>query len=559
MKEILRTFITLISTLILVSCAQSVRQNSSVVENRLSHDSLLYSTLVAEMAGHKGNFKESVSHYRRVVKETRQLPVVSRAVRIMMYAREFDAANETIQKWLDLAPEDLEAHQLAATIALQQGNIRLASDRTEWLLAHSGNKQGYKMLAALLERLDKPDVALKVMESLLINHREDIAAQVLYARIALNANKYRKARSAANHAVSLDPDNVEAQIILARSRIELGEIEQSLSELKAAVEKSSKNRELRLSYARLLVSSNRFESAIRQFEMLIQLTPKNADLMYSTALVMLQIKRYSEAEQYFRKLSGLGSHRQQALYYLGRLEEDRKQFEAALGWYRQVGDGVFYIEARMSAARVQGKTGEIAQARERFALLRESNQKSVARIWLSESDMFRELNQDQAAYEVLEEAVKQIPESVDLLYSKALAAERIGRIDILEQDLKVVLKRQPDHAHALNALGYTLADRTQRYTEAFKYIQQALKLEPSDPAIIDSMGWIQYRLGNLEQALEYLRRASIKLLDGEVAAHLGEVLWVSGEREAATQVWDKALLKYPDSEVLIKAIRRFNP
>ena len=309
----------------------------------------------------------------------------------------------------------------------------------------------------------------------------------------------------------------------------------------------------------MLMTVNRYESAIAQFEILLEDQPGNGDLLYSTALLYLQVRSYASAETKLKKLLELGEHRQEAWYYLGRLEEKRKRYDEAREWYARVDNTSLYIDAQMAAARVQGKSGALDEARERYRVLRESNPDHAVTIWLSESEMLREMEDYEVAYELLNEALSEYPEDTDLRYSRALAAERVDRIDILESDLKMVLEKEPDHAHALNALGYTLADRTKRYKEALGYISRAFELEPNDPAIIDSLGWVHYRLGNYDKAIDYLTRANEVLRDGEVAAHLGEVLWVTGNREAADALWQEALRENPDSKILLRAIKRFKP
>jgi len=364
---------------------------------------------------------------------------------------------------------------------------------------------------------------------------------------------------AATKAIQLDDKNAEAKVVLARSQIELGNTDEALQALDNLLKQESKNSELRLTYARMLMAVNRYESAIKQFEIILEQSPDNADLIYSTALLHMQVKSYSSAETYLKKLLALGQHQQQAWFYLGRLEEKRKQYRKAQEWYARIDTNDLYIDAQMGAARVQGKSGNLDDATKRYAILRDSHPEHATSIWLSESEMLREIHDDQGAYQLLNKAVELHPDDIDLRYSRALAAERVDRIDILESDLKLVLEKDPNHAHALNALGYTLADRTDRYDEAMIYITKAFELEPNDPAIIDSMGWIQYRLGNLDKAIEYLTIANEALRDGEVAAHLGEVLWVKGDREAANALWMKALREYPDSKILIRAIDRFKP
>jgi len=521
---------------------------------------LFYNTLVAEIAGHRGDLQESVKYYQQVIDSTTDLAIIKRAARIMLYAREYQAVNQAVNRWLQLAPDDIEARQVAITTSLLQGDLPSSVTNLEWLLNFARDEEeGFTLLAALLERVPDKQIAASAMGEMASRYPHSIEAKIFYARLAYAAKQYKEAELAATAATQIENDNVEARIILARAQIELGDTDNALQTLNKLLQQNPKNSELRLTYARLLMAVNRYESAISEFEVLLEQTPDNADLIYSTALLSMQVKSYSSAESYLKKLLSLGKNQQEAWFYLGRLEEKRKHFDKAQSWYARVDNAGLYIDAQMGAARVQAKSGQRDEARKRYATLRESYPEHATSIWLSESEMLREIHDDQAAYELLDRAVTLHPDDIDLRYSRALAAEKIDRVDILESDLKFVLEKQPDHAHALNALGYTLADRTNRYDEALAYILKAFKLEPNDPAIIDSMGWIQYRLGNLDKAVEYLTIANEVLRDGEVAAHLGEVLWMQGDHEAASILWKEALREYPDSKILIRAIDRFKP
>jgi tetratricopeptide (TPR) repeat protein len=243
--------------------------------------------------------------------------------------------------------------------------------------------------------------------------------------------------------------------------------------------------------------------------------------------------------------------------YLGQVAEQRKQYDQAAAWYQQIESGNFYFEAQARLSLTLAKRGQLQEARELLhALQPETEQQQVQRI-LTEEQMLSEAKQYDEALHVLSAALKDLPDNTDLLYARALVAEKLNRIDLHEADLRKVLSKEPKNAHALNALGYTLADRTTRYKEALELLEQALALKPDDPFIMDSMGWVQYRLGNHAEAVRYLKSALEKRPDAEIAAHLGEVLWVSGDRAGAESVWSRALKDTPDNEVLMGVIKKF--
>ena len=539
--------------------ANTVKKQQAEAEKQPDNP-LLYNTLIAEIAGHRGDLKQSVVHYQKVIDSTNDVDIIKRAARIMVFSKDYPAANRAVNRWLQLAPMDIEARQVATTTSLYQGDIDSAVMHLEWLLGQAKDQhQGFKLIAALLERVPDKQTAVAAMEEMSSRYPEIIEGHIYLARLAHASEQYELAVSAATEAKKLDDNNADAHISLARAQIELGNTEQALQSLDHLLKQEADNDELRLTYARMLMTVNRYESALAQFKVLLDRSPDNADLVYSTALLYLQVNSYTAAETSLKKLLQLGKHEQEAWYYLGRVAEKRKQYEQANDWYGRVDHASLYIDAQMAAARVQGKSGQVSEAKERYRLLREGNPVHATTIILSESEMLREIDDDRGAYDLLNEAVEQYPDDLDIRYSRALTAERVDRIDILEGDLRMVLEKEPNHAHALNALGYTLADRTTRYDEAFTYVSKAYELEPNDPAIIDSMGWVHYRLGNYDQAIEYLTKAHEILRDGEIAAHLGEVLWVSGNREAAKALWKEALRAYPDSKILLRSIKRFEP
>ena len=555
-----KIFQYLLALLVLSGCtAGSVKQQPGSNAGS-SANPLLYNVMIAEIAGHRGDLNRSVDYYEKVIDETGDLDIIRRAARIMLFAENYPAANRAVIRWLEVAPDDIEARQVATSTSLREGDIDSAVMNLEWLLARAKDRhQGFNLIMALLERVPDKQIAMATMVEMSSRYPDVIEGHIFLARLAYDAEQYETAVSAATDAIKIDNASSDAHISLARAQIELGNTDEALKALEKLLVREPDNTELRLTYARMLMTVNRYESALTQFEILLKETPTDGDLLYSSALLYLQVRSYASAETKLKKLLELGEHRQEAWYYLGRLEEKRKRYDEARDWYARVDNTSLYIDAQMAAARVQGKSGAIEDAQERYRILRESNPSHATTIWLSESEMLREMEDYQAAYDLLNEALSEYPDDTDLRYSRALAAERVDRIDILESDLKVVLKKEPDHAHALNALGYTLADRTTRYKEAYRYISRAYELEPNDPAIIDSLGWVHYRLGNYDKAIEYLTRANEVLRDGEVAAHLGEVLWVTGNREAADALWQEALRENPDSKILLRAIKRFKP
>ncbi len=313
-----------------------------------------------------------------------------------------------------------------------------------------------------------------------------------------------------------------------------------------------------MAYARLLTDAKRFDDARRQFEILQVQAPNNVDVLYALGLLYLQVNRLDEAEKKFMRLTKLKKRVFDANYYLGRIAEERNKLNQASNYYQGVHGGENYLDANIRLSLILAKQGQVEKALTNIRSIEQPGDANRLIVIQAEGEILTEEKRYEEAMALFDRAIEAKPHP-DLLYSRAMLAEKMGRLDILETDLKRILVDDPDNATALNALGYTLADRTNRYEEAYEYIKRAYELSPDDFYILDSMGWVLYRLGRLDEAVDYLRRALEIRNDPEIAAHLGEVLWVMGDKEAARKVWDTALQATPKDDRLLKVIERFNP
>jgi tetratricopeptide (TPR) repeat protein len=280
----------------------------------------------------------------------------------------------------------------------------------------------------------------------------------------------------------------------------------------------------------------------------------------AVGLLSLQLKDLDTAESTFKTLLDLDYRDPDAVrYYMGQVQEERKRYDEAELWYRSVARGENLLSAQSKVAQMLAKQGRLDEGLKYLRQVEPQNNQQRAQLSMAEAQLLREAGRYQEAYDLLGKALEKLPNYPDLLYDYAMAAEKLDKIEVMEANLRRLMQIKPDHAHAYNALGYTLADRNIRLQEARDLIAQALKLAPDDPFIVDSMGWVEFRLGNFNQSLEYLHRAYQMRADPEIAAHLGEVLWAKGERDEAKRVWQAALKEYPDNETLRRAVKRFVP
>ncbi|HEY0337953.1 MAG TPA: tetratricopeptide repeat protein, partial [Burkholderiales bacterium] len=316
----------------------------------------------------------------------------------------------------------------------------------------------------------------------------------------------------------------------------------------------------RLNYARLLVAAKRYPEARKQFDTLIEQFPENGDVTMAVALLAVQANDFRSAETQLKRALDMGyGEPDVARLYLGQLTEEEKRYDEALKWYGSVEPGEQYVNAQARYAGVLAKQGRLAEARKHLQQVSTEDPQQRVQLTQAEAQLLRDANEYQQAFDLLAQALQKMPDTPDLLYDHAMAAEKVNRPDVLERSLRKLIELRPDHAHAYNALGYTLADRNERLTEAHELIEKALKLAPSDAFIMDSMGWVLYRMGRRQEALDYLQRAYTMRADGDIAAHLGEVLWADGQQDEARKLWTNALKENGQNEALQNAIKRFAP
>jgi tetratricopeptide (TPR) repeat protein len=524
---------------------------------------LLYDLLLGEIAGQRGRLEVAVASLKRAALASRDPRLAQRATQVALYAKRPDEAIDSARLWVELQPDDLEAREALSVALLEHGQLAEAQTQMEQILVLTGSDdnlgQAYLRLAALLGKQTLRAAALDVMRALVALHPQLQEAQFALAHIAVRAGELDTAAAAIDQALRLAPDWEDAALFKIRilgSQKEAGQAEAFYEKFLADHPRA---KTLRLNYARHLVDTKQWERAREQFKRVVADSPRDADAVYAVGLLAMQSEVYDEAEKYLRQNLELQPENDQARLYLGHLAERRKQYDEARRWYDQIDSGGFFFEAQVRIGLLTAKQGDLAGARAHLAGLEPESESQTIQLILAEDQMLRDAKQYSEAFEVLTQGLRRYPDNTDLLYGRALVAERLDRIDAHEADLRKILKADPKNANALNALGYTLADRTTRYREALDLLEQALALKPDDPYIMDSMGWVQYRLGNLAEAKKYLKAALDKRNDAEISAHLGEVLWMMGDTAGAESVWKRALQDTPDNELLLGVIKKFKP
>ncbi len=533
---------------------QSISQESPKAE-------LLYELLVGEIAGQRGAVDIATENYLRAARHSDDPRIAERAAKIAVYAGDKEKALAAAERWVELAPENSEAQQVVAIMYLRNGRVDDAVPYLERVRdTHAEQRyKGFMFVAQLLGREQDKKSALQAMSRVVEKHPEEAEALFAYAHLAMRAEQYTLAHQLLDKVEALRPDWSDAYLLRAKLYQAEEDIDAAVAAYRKAIALRPDDLEMRLSFARMLVEERRLAQAREEFKRLEKRAPDNADVLFALGLLALQAEQAEEAKRYFSRLIHNGQRIPDASFFLGRIVESEGKDQEALRWYRKVNGGNNYFEARLRIAILTARQGKVDDARALLQDLVVDNPAQEIRVLLVESDILRQDRRYEEAFEVLSRGLADYPDNPELLYAHAMAAERLGRIDVLERDLRKMLEADPDNAQVLNALGYTLADRTTRYDEAYRYIKQALELEPEDPAILDSMGWVLYRLGRHQEAIDYLRKAleKAKAGDAEIAAHLGEVLWVVGEEKEARKIWEKARERHPDDEILRDTMQRF--
>lgn len=525
------------------------------VYSSFSEDTL-YSLLSAELAGQRNRLDIALDNYVTQAINTQDPGISERAFRIAEYLGADQAALDTSLIWVKNAPDDIEAQRAAAIQLARNGRYDESLVYMEKVLQAKGDTHfDFLALAAIETDAETRAGLQKSFDSLLAKHPDN--GQLIFGK-ALLMQQDGDAEGALKLLEKNPPQNGEIAPILLRARLlqSLNRGDEALPLLKKSVSQYPDDKRLGLTYARTLVEQNRMAEAKVQFASLVEQYPEDDELRFSLALVCLEGKSWDEAEGYLQELIERDSHVDSAHLNLGRIAEERNDPEGALAEYALVGPGNEYLPAQLRQADILISHGRGAEASKKLALARDAQPDYAIQLYLIEAETLAANNQTDRAWNTLQQALKQYPDDLNLLYSRAMLAEKRNDLEQMERDLRAIIQREPDNALALNALGYTLSDRTTRYAEAKALIQQAYDLSPDDPAVLDSLGWVNFRLGNLDEAERLLRQALERFPDQEVAAHLGEVLWANGKQREAKKIWGTFLKENPDSPILRKTILR---
>lgn len=522
---------------------------------------LLYQFLLGDIALQRGRPELAAQSYLELAKKTRDPRVARRAAQLAYETRQMDKSVEAFGLWQELEPSAPVAKQMLVSLLISGGKFQEARPYVDQLIASSPKNAGgaFMLLQSLLVRAPDKSVALDWIVDVTHPYPNLAEAHWAVAQVAVTAGKKDLALSEIHQAVKLRPEwdmaaMFEVQLLLPT------EPAKSLDLLQKYSAAYPNNKDVRLFYARTLLDQKRYAEAREQFQKLLAADPDNAELAFAVALLSLQMGELGRAEKELQETLAHGKKDADTVrYYLGQLNEAKKDDATALVQYHQVLEGDYVYSARMREAFLLNKAGKLNEARAVLKSAQVTDEQQQVSLILVDAQMLRDAKQYDTSYQVLSDALKTFPNQQQLMFEVAMAADKLGKNEVFEQTLRKLLQVAPDHAQAYNALGYSFLERNVRVEEGMKLVEKAYQIEPDDAAIIDSVGWGYYRLGKLDKSAEYLRRAFASNPDPEIAAHLGEVLWTQGNKDEAKKIWHEAMKANPENDVLRSVVKKFIP
>ena len=520
-------------------------------------DDSLYELLVAEVAGYRSRYDIALNKYGDAAAETRDPGVAARATRLALYLKKYGEALETALIWAEVEPENVTARRHALDLLLRAGKLELALGQMEAikLLTGTASFDVFAYRAADLAPKKRAAVLAAITEML---NRHPGDEQLMFSRAVLleQSGQLPEALSIAEELliVAKKPYVIVLKTSILNAMQRGGD---AITYLRGEINDSQPNRRLQLTLARMLFKKGDLEAARIQYNNVLNDSPNDGDVLFALALIALEQGEDLQAQQHLERMVRWNRRSGEAHYYLGEIAERRSDTEAALQEYAEAGEGYEFMPAQERIVSILADEGLWEQARVHLRQLRTQKPEHRQRLRIMEAQLLADRGQEKEAMSFLDSILLLEPENIELLYYRAITGQRFGQLDILEADLRRVIELDPSNADALNALGYTLADQTNRHEEALELIEKALTIRPQEAAFIDSLGWVHYRLNNFQIALTHLRRALEIFRNDEIAAHLGEVLWVVGDKTEASQVWEEGLRLAPESEILKNVIQRF--
>ncbi len=558
------------STLALSACASNGGYHSQPGQTKTNPEGavtaeFVYRYLIAEVAGQRGDLATSGTIFYELAKTTRNPGLAERAAKVSAYGNVGQLTMPAVKLWAELDPASNEAQQAMTEMLVGSGKLKEAQPYLAQLFVKEETRAGgFLYLSTLLSRNPDKAAVLTLVQALAKPYPELAEAQFAIAQSAWAAQKDNVALDALNKIETLKPDWPIAALLKGQVLSEQNPLT-AINFYQDFLDQHPDANEIRLNMAKLMVSQKQYDLAKANFPILLA-NAKNseaknaAEVTAIVGLLSFQGGDYPAAEGYFQEALKLGFKDADQIYlYLGQVNDKQNHPEQSLSWYNNVAPGQHYLEAQVNIATAMARDGKVDLAIDKLDSLENLNTQQQIIVIQTEASLLVKAGRHQEAFDLLDKAVKNLPNTADLVYDYALAAERLQKFDLMEAELRKTIKDMPNFAAAYNALGYSFADRNIKLNEALSLIEKALNLSPNDHYILDSLGWVHFRKGNLNKALDYLQQAYQFNADPEIAAHLSEVLWQQGKQDQANVVLNEALRNHPNNELLKTTRSKLKP
>ncbi len=531
----------------------------TVADKRFSQDSL-YALLVAEMAINRSQFDVALNNYTQQVNTIDDIEVTRRAARVAFSLNKYDQALTLARKWEALAPYSIEAKQTLTETLVQQNKLEDAFIYAKTLLALN-EQVDFEAIAARTSPAT-PELTRKLEKQyrqLLPSYPDNTSILVGLSLLLEQQQQYQPALDFANKAQTLEPKNIKATYQQARLHQLLENNELAVAKMGDLVQLAPYNPALRLRYAKLLAKQGNLDAAHAQYSVLLSQQPNNNEILLALAIIEEKQQNYKSAASHFKQLIDRKQQTSIAHYSLANIYLKQDNTAQALVHYKQVSAGDYYLAAIYQASQLISQIDSIPQAITYIErTIDNSPEKYLDALYLRKGNLLADAKKIHQAQSAFSKALSFSPDNTQVLYSRAMM--HLGNNNLLkaEHDFKRIISLRPNHAAALNAYGYSLADQTDRVNEAYSLIARAYELEPNNPLIIDSLGWVEFKRGNIDTAVTLLTRALSLINDPEIVAHLSRALWAKGDKQTARLLANKALNDHPNNVLLRNLIQFFS-
>ena len=524
-------------------------------------EDILTRVILAEMAGQRGFNQTALDDYLELARETNDLGIIRRAALIATFLRDNEASLELNTLWLAKQPTSEDALKASAyqLISLNRLNEAL-------VLFARMHEQGYEVDYRLISNRADNNIEVRPLlgtlidefEALLPSRPRHFTLRLAMAQLYRQNGQLTEAYEILNQLALENDDPVEILIAEVEILEEMGETRQARRRLQNSLNDKPDNKQLRFAYGRKLVEEGSYREAMQQFALIVDQDPQDFEMLYSLALISIEANQLSAARNYFQRLLVNGQRLDDAHYYLALISDEENNPDQAIEHYLQVNGGNNYLVSLRNYMELMIEQDRYDEASDHLRQLRLRRPEINSTLLGLEGGLLIDAQEYYPAFTFLSRAISNYPNDTQLIQLRTIVSQELDDFALLELDLRSLMRLEPTNPSPFNTLGYFLADRTNRYNEAKELIDRAIELSPNDPAIIDSLGWVQFKLGMYEESRINLERAFELFPDHEVAAHLGEVLWVMGNRDAAREIWQDALETQPDSEFILNTIQRLS-